>query len=337
MIIENYSLRDLNTFGLDVKASYFVEIKSISDIKKLLELKSPEYSKSLVLGLGSNILFTKDFDGLVIKNSLQEIEIEDERENEVFVKAGSGIIWDDLVNYCVENSYWGIENLSLIPGTVGAAPVQNIGAYGVELKDVFYSLNGIYLDNGKSQTFSKEESQFGYRSSLFKKELKNKFLITDIILRLSKRPAPRLNYRELKKKFESREENKITLREIRNSVIEIRKNKLPDPAELGNAGSFFKNPIIPNNELINLQKHFKDIVYFKIDNKYSKISAGWLIEKCGLKGFRKGNVGTYPKQALIIVNYGKATGKEIYEFSQKIQLKVEDKFGILLEPEVNIL
>lgn len=337
MIIENYSLRDLNTFGLDVKASYFVEIKSISDIKKLLELKSPEYSKSLVLGLGSNILFTKDFDGLVIKNSLQEIEIEDERENEVFVKAGSGIIWDDLVNYCVENSYWGIENLSLIPGTVGAAPVQNIGAYGVELKDVFYSLNGIYLDDGKSQTFSKEESQFGYRSSLFKKELKNKFLITDIILRLSKRPAPRLNYRELKKKFESREENKITLREIRNSVIEIRKNKLPDPAELGNAGSFFKNPIIPNNELINLQKHFKDIVYFKIDNKYSKISAGWLIEQCGLKGFRKGNVGTYPKQALIIVNYGKATGKEIYEFSQKIQLKVEDKFGILLEPEVNIL
>ena len=337
MIIENYSLRDLNTFGLDVKASYFVEIKSISDIKKLLELKSPEYSKSLVLGLGSNILFTKDFDGLVIKNSLQEIEIEDERENEVFIKAGGGIIWDDLVNYCVENSYWGIENLSLIPGTVGAAPVQNIGAYGVELKDVFYSLNGIYLDDGKSQTFSKEESQFGYRSSLFKKELKNKFLITNIILRLSKRPALRLNYRELKKKFESREENKITLREIRNSVIEIRKNKLPDPVELGNAGSFFKNPIISNNELINLQKHFKDIVYFKIDNKHSKISAGWLIEKCGLKGFRKENVGTYPKQALIIVNYGKATGKEIYEFSQKIQLKVKDKFGVLLEPEVNIL
>lgn len=337
MIIENYSLRDLNTFGLDVKASYFVEIKSISDIKKLLELKSPEYSKSLVLGLGSNILFTKDFDGLVIKNSLQEIEIEDERENEVFIKAGGGIIWDDLVNYCVENSYWGIENLSLIPGTVGAAPVQNIGAYGVELKDVFYSLNGIYLDDGKSQTFSKEESQFGYRSSLFKKELKNKFLITNIILRLSKRPALRLNYRELKKKFESREENKITLREIRNSVIEIRKNKLPDPVELGNAGSFFKNPIISNNELINLQKHFKEIVYFKIDNKHSKISAGWLIEKCGLKGFRKENVGTYPKQALIIVNYGKATGKEIYEFSQKIQLKVKDKFGVLLEPEVNIL
>lgn len=337
MIIENYSLRDLNTFGLDVKASYFVEIKSISDIKKLLELKSPEYSKSLVLGLGSNILFTKDFDGLVIKNSLQEIEIEDERENEVFIKAGGGIIWDDLVNYCVENSYWGIENLSLIPGTVGAAPVQNIGAYGVELKDVFYSLNGTYLDDGKSQTFSKEESQFGYRSSLFKKELKNKFLITNIILRLSKRPAPRLNYRELKKKFESREENKITLREIRNRVIEIRKNKLPDPVELGNAGSFFKNPIISNNELINLQKHFKEIVYFKIDNKHSKISAGWLIEKCGLKGFRKENVGTYPKQALIIVNYGKATGKEIYEFSQKIQLKVKDKFGVLLEPEVNIL
>ncbi len=337
MIIENYSLRDLNTFGLDVKASYFVEIKSISDIKKLLELKSPENSKSLVLGLGSNILFTKDFDGLVIKNSLQEIEIEDERENEVFIKAGGGIIWDDLVNYCVENSYWGIENLSLIPGTVGAAPVQNIGAYGVELRDVFYSLNGIHLDDGKSQTFSKEESQFGYRSSLFKKELNNKFLITNIILRLSKRPAPRLNYRDLKKKFESREENKITLREIRNSVIEIRKNKLPDPVELGNAGSFFKNPIISNNELINLQKLFKEIVYFKIDNKHSKISAGWLIEKCGLKGFRKGNVGTYPKQALIIVNYGKATGKEIYEFSQKIQLKVKDKFGVLLEPEVNIL
>lgn len=337
MIIENYSLKKLNTFGLDVKAAYFIDVKSLEYLEEQFELIRKKQFKYLVLGSGSNILFTKDYDGLVIKNSVQGIEIINETEKEIFIKTGGGVIWDNLVSFCIKNNYWGIENLSLIPGTVGAAPVQNIGAYGVELKDVFYSLDGIYLTDGKRKTFSKEESQFGYRSSIFKKELRNKFLITNVILRLSKLPAPKLNYRALREKFGSQEIKKISLSEIRSIVIEIRNGKLPNPAELGNAGSFYKNPVISNNVLKDLQKNFQDIVYFKIGDKYSKISAGWLIEKCGLKGFRDGYVGTYPKQALIIVNYGNATGKEIFEFSRMIQLKVKDKFGILLEPEVNIL
>ncbi|MFC2133747.1 UDP-N-acetylmuramate dehydrogenase [Bacteroidota bacterium] len=336
-IFHNYSLRELNTFCVNVKASYLVEITSEKGLLEILSNKKLKWLDRLILGSGSNILFTKNYSGLILKNEIKGIKVIEENDSNVFIRIGSGVIWDSLVKHCVDKNYYGIENLSAIPGTVGAAPVQNIGAYGVELKDVLHSVEGIFMADGEKQIFSNEDCEFAYRSSIFKTMLKKSFYITKVILKLSKKPEVNLSYAALKKEVDKLKLKKITARDIRNVVQEIRASKLPDPSELGNAGSFFKNPEVRLNEFEKLKKNHPEIVYFKGKGKRVKISAGWLIEQCGWKGTRFGNTGTFEKQSLVIVNYNKATGKEIYNFSRLIQESVLEEFNIRLIPEVNII
>lgn len=333
-ILNNINLKNLNTFGIEAIAKYYFEINEINDIIFLKE-KISDYSKKIFLGGGSNILFCNNFDGLVIKNNLTGIFIESENENFVILSAFSGEVWDNLVSYSIKNNFYGIENLTAIPGTVGAAPVQNIGAYGVELKDVFYSLEGFSFSLDKFISFQKDECEFGYRKSIFKK-LKDDFFITKVKLILSKKRKFNLNYKSLKDELIKYKYDELTLQLINKTIREIRNSKLPDYNMLGNAGSFFKNPEVNENTFSNLFSKYPDISYFKSENGF-KISAGWLIEKVGYKGKREGNVGCYDKQALVIVNYGNATGNEIFNFSKKIQKEVYEKFNIILEPEVNII
>lgn len=335
-IYQNYPLKHLNTFNIDVKAKYFYEIQSENELVEFIKANNQSNDKLLILGEGSNILFTRHYDGIILKYIEKGIQIVDENEKEIFIEAKAGELWDELVNYCVFNNYYGIENLSLIPGTVGAAPIQNIGAYGVELKEVVEYVVGYFLDNGNKQILSKDECLFNYRDSIFKNKLREKFIITSVVIRLSKEKKLNITYRALKDYFLDSEYENITLKDVRDAVIKIRKDKLPDPTKLGNAGSFFKNPTINYSQLLELQKKFPDIIFYKINDKY-KIYAGWLIEKCGYKGKRFGNVGTYEKQALVIVNYGNATGEEIKNFADTIKEEVLNSFGIKLEYEVNIV
>lgn len=338
IIKENFSLKQNNTFGIDVKAKYLAEVFSVGELKELLSKKRYKNSNKFILGGGSNILFTADFEGLVIKISSNGIQIIKEDNDYVFVKASAGVNWHDLVLYCIERNFGGIENLSLIPGKVGAAPIQNIGAYGQELKDVFYSLNGIFTDNLEEKTFYKDECMFAYRNSIFKKEdLKNKFIITDVILILKKQPVLNTSYRAIEEELKKRNLDRITIKDISKVVCDIRMSKLPDPAKIGNAGSFFKNPEISNEKFDELKKKFPDIIGYNSAANIMKIPAGWMVEKAGLKGKRVGNTGTHPKQALVIVNYGNATGKEILEFKDFVKKTILEKFGIELEEEVNIL
>ena len=336
-IKENFTLKNYNTFGLDVKAKYFAEVFSNSELKELLSLDNYKSVSKFVLGGGSNILFTKNFEGLVIKISSSEIQIKKEDDDYVFVKASAGVIWHDLVLYCIERNFGGIENLSLIPGTVGAAPIQNIGAYGQELKDVFYSLDGIFKDNLEEKTFYKDECRFGYRNSIFKNELKNKFIITSVVLILSKKPVINTSYKGINEEINKRNLSAITIKDISNIVCDIRMHKLPDPADIGNAGSFFKNPEITKQKFMDLKTKFPGIIGYNTAGDMFKIPAGWLIENAGLKGKREGNTGTHPKQALVIINYGNATGKEILRFKDLIKETVLGKYGIELEEEVNIV
>lgn len=335
-IFENHSLKNHNTFGVDVKARYFVELNSVDDYKSILRNRELSGMKKVILGEGSNVLFQKDFNGVVIKNCIKGINVAKEDEEIIDIKFGAGENWDEIVEYCVSKGYGGIENLSLIPGLVGAAPIQNIGAYGVELEQVFISLKGIFTENGKTKIFEKDECKFGYRDSIFKNELKGKFVVTEVTLRLSKKPGVNLTYKILQDYCKDKGMKNPTIADIRESVIEIRRSKLPDPVEIGNAGSFFKNPVVNEEKLELILAQNPDLVFFKSGDNY-KIPAGWLIETCGLKGYRKGNVGTYPKQALVIVNYGGASGEEIVSFSKMIQTEVMNKFGIFLIPEVNII
>jgi UDP-N-acetylmuramate dehydrogenase len=290
-----------------------------------------------VLGSGSNILFTKDFDGLIIKLSAANIQIIEEDNDFVLVEAGAGVIWDDLVKYCVERNFGGIENLTLIPGTVGASPIQNIGAYGQELADTFESLNGVFIDSSEQKTFRKSECRFSYRSSIFKQELKNKFIITSIRLKLSKVPKTNTTYKALSDFLIKKGIANPTIKDISNAVAEIRRSRLPDPLEIGNAGSFFKNPVVSEENYRKLKNDYPEIISFPSESGKIKISAGWLIEKSGWKGKRVGDVGTSPDHALVICNFGSATGAEILEFAMRIKEEVSNKFGIILEEEVNIL
>jgi len=335
--IENFSLKNYNTFQVDAKSKYFCEIISPNEFIELFSQEIFINNKRLILGGGSNILFTSDFNGLVIKNSIPGIEEIQEDKEHVYVKAGAGVIWDDLVSYCVNKNYGGIENLSLIPGTVGAAPIQNIGAYGAELKDVFYSLEGIFIKENSVKEFSKKECYFGYRDSIFKSEYKDKFIITSVTLRLMKNPKINIEYSALKEETKKYKKEELTIAKISQIVKDIRNSKLANPAKFGNAGSFFKNPEIDKDTLSRLESEFDDLISFKVDDDTFKIPAGWMIEKCGLKGFKIGNVGTYNKQALVIINYNNATGKEISSFSEFIKEKVFAKFKIELEREVNII
>ena len=332
----NHSLKNLNTFGIDVNAKYLIEIIDEKEIFEFLSAQKYEKEKLLVVGEGSNILFTKDYDGVVLKYFSNEIRVVLENKNEVILEIGAGKNWDDLVKYCIEEELYGIENLSMIPGTVGAAPIQNIGAYGVELKDVFVYLNGYSLETNEKKIYTREACNFGYRDSIFKNELKGNIIITKVALRLLKQKKFNLSYKALNEKFNQPEEE-ITIKQVSDAVRKIRTEKLPDPYKFGNAGSFFKNPEISEEQFQFLFKKYSDIVYFKQENEMYKIPAGWLIEKSGYKGKRIGNVGTYENQALVIVNYGNASGKEIIDFARLILNEVEKRFSIELETEVNIL
>ena len=335
-IEKNKSLKNNNTFGIDVSARKYVEIYDEDELKQLLSLSELKDEAKLVLGGGSNILFTHDYNGIVIKNSIPGIKIIFEDEKLCLVKAGAGVIWNDLVLFAVEKNLGGIENLISIPGTVGAAPVQNIGAYGEELQNTFHSLKGIYIETGKESVFEKEECKFGYRESIFKEELKEKFIITYVILELYKNPQPVFNYGTIKNELEKLPSVNYSIKDVSDIIAKIRNDKLPDPTAIGNAGSFFKNPEIDKDQFLELKKEHPEIPCFTSPHNKVKIPAGWLVEKCGWKGKRIKNVGVHEKQALVLVNYGYATGEDILSLAQEIKISVIKKFGIELTEEVNI-
>lgn len=336
-IKSDYSIKDLNTFGIEVRAKKYAEAETLEDLRVLLADNESAYLQRLILGGGSNILFTKDFDGLVIRMMLKGIEIAGKNDDDVFVKAQAGENWDNFVSYCIDRNYGGIENLSLIPGTVGASPIQNIGAYGVEIKNVLHEVEGINIRSGEIETYGNESCCFGYRDSIFKHELKNNFIVTSVTYRLSVNPKINISYEALKKELQQAAEGEITIREVSEAVKRVRMSKLPDPKVLGNAGSFFKNPEISKEKFLVLKNEYQDLTGYETASGNIKIPAGWLIQRSGWRGRRLGNAGSYEKQALILVNYGGATGREVVELSKEIQNSVKMEFGIDLETEVNIM
>ncbi len=337
MELKNHiSLKDHNTFGIDVKADAFVRIQTANDLQNAVS-EGIFTKKYLVLGGGSNILFTGDFHGTVIQNAITGIKIEDETADAVFVSAKGGETWHKLVMFCVERDLGGIENLSLIPGTVGAAPIQNIGAYGVELKETFFQLTAIDLSSGDKKIFTHADCKFGYRNSIFKQELKGKYFIYEVTVRLEKNKKLNVSYGAIRQVLNEKGIEFPTIKNVSDAVIQIRKSKLPDPEILGNAGSFFKNPEIPTAGFEILKKEFPEIPGYPLENNFTKIPAGWLIEQCGWKGKRIGNTGAHKDQALVLVNYGGATGNEIYTLALEIVKSVKEKFGIEIQPEVNII
>lgn len=336
LLQENISLKPYNTFGIDVQARFFAEVFNVDNLKELSGLPVFKENKVLVLGGGSNMLFTQDFNGLVLKISIPGITAETISDT-VAVTAGAGIVWNDLVNYCVEKGYAGMENLSLIPGTVGASPIQNIGAYGVELKDIFDSCEAFEIATGELKTFDYAACQFAYRDSVFKNELKDKYIIVNVTFRLNTGARINSQYGAIQSLLAERRITRPEIADISQIVAEIRVSKLPDPSTIGNAGSFFKNPILPKVEFDEVKKLFPDLISYPAGPGYMKLAAGWMIEQCGFKGVIDGNTGTWKNQALVLVNHGGATGKEVYSFSEKIIDTVYKKFNVRLEREVNIL
>lgn len=336
-IEKNISLKNLNTFGIEVWASYFSVFKNVDDLAELLTNSKQQTPNPLILGGGSNILFTKNVDGLVLKNEITGIEKIGEDEEHVYVKAGAGQNWHGFVLYCLENNYAGIENLALIPGNVGASPMQNIGAYGVEIKDVFHSLEALHIEEGKPVSFSATDCAFGYRESIFKNKYKGQFIITAVTYKLNKKPVFNISYGAIKEELEKMKVRELSIKAVAQAVMNIRRSKLPDPKLIGNAGSFFKNPEVDIILFEKLRLQFPSIVGYRLNNGRVKLAAGWLIEHCGWKGYRKGDAGCHEKQALVLVNYGNAKGNEIYELSTEILQSVDNKFGISLEREVNIV
>jgi UDP-N-acetylmuramate dehydrogenase len=333
MVRRNISLRNYNTFGLDYKADRFDSIRSEeegTDFIKTLNRSSP----LLVLGGGSNMLFVSDFPGTIIHPEIGGTDIHGKSENHVIISAGAGVVWDDLVAWCVENGFGGLENMSLIPGCVGASPVQNIGAYGVEVRESVTKVRAISLSDGLIREFSNNECLFGYRDSIFKGELKGKYLITKVFFRLSTKHQFNLGYGTLND--EVHKAGEVSLKTIREAVINIRRNKLPDPAITGNAGSFFRNPVISNEKAAELKDKYPGIPLYNETSGGMKVAAGWLIEQCGWKGKRIGDAGVHDKQALVIVNHGNATGRDIFKLSESVRKSVGDKFGIDLQREVEI-
>ncbi len=333
IIKKNHSLKKLNTFGLDVFAERFTEIHSVADLQLLLKVKLGSLQ---ILGGGSNLLLTENIKGVVIKNEIKGINKMAETKDEYIVAVGGGMVWHELVLWALENGLGGIENLSLIPGSVGAAPIQNIGAYGVELKEVFQQLEAVELTTGKIKVFTIEDCQFGYRDSIFKNKLKGKYFITKVVFRLLKNPKVNISYGAIKEVLQQKNIANPGIQDVSNAVIEIRQSKLPDPKKIGNSGSFFKNPEIETDQFKKLKSRFPEIVYYELPNGKIKIPAGWLIEKAGWKGKRIGDAGSHERQALVLVNYGNATGIEIRNLANRIQVDVLEKFGIGLIPEVNI-
>lgn len=335
-IEQNHSLQPYNSFGIEISSKYFSSFSSIESLEEIIEQQQKSSDSLMVLGGGSNILFTKNFDGWVIKNDLKGIDVIKTDHSFIYVKAMAGENWHQLVLHCVENGYAGIENLSLIPGNVGASPMQNIGAYGVEIKDVFYELEAYHITDKKIVRFSNKDCAFGYRESVFKRALKNQYIILSVTYQLRKEPIYNTSYGAIEKELDAMNIDRLSIKSIADAVINIRSSKLPDPKKIGNAGSFFKNPVIPTIQFELLKKSFPELPGFTIA-EVVKVPAGWLIEQCGWKGFRKADAGCYDKQALVLVNYGKATGAEIFDLSTTIIQSVQEKFGITLEREVNII
>ena len=336
-VLENYSLKTLNTFGLDIKTRWFAEINSVESLQALLKDQRFQSIPKMILGGGSNILFKDDFDGLIIHNRIDFVKIISEDENCIFISAGAGMTWHSFVLYTIDHNYPGLENLSLIPGCVGAAPIQNIGAYGVEIKNTFHQLNALNMTDGSLRTFTAEDCRFGYRDSIFKQEERNRYVIVDVTFRLSKNASLNTTYGTIEEQLKIMNISHPTIRDISNAVIAIRKSKLPDPEIIGNAGSFFKNPEVPIHFYNKLKENYPAIVGYPSSSGNYKLAAGWLIEQCGWKGKRIANTGMHERQALVLINYGGATGKELIAHAELVQKSVLEKFGVDLEMEVNII
>ncbi|MCL5130401.1 UDP-N-acetylmuramate dehydrogenase [Algibacter sp. L4_22] len=335
-ILNNISLKPYNTFGIDAVAKHFTSVSSINDLKQVLELD--RFPNKLILGDGSNMLLTKDYEGLALHINLKGIEIISEDENSAIVKAQAGENWHEFVLWCLEHDFGGLENLSLIPGNVGTTPIQNIGAYGVEIKDTFESCEAINLKSLEFENFTKEECNFGYRNSTFKQKNKDKYIVTSVCFKLSKKNHKlNINYGTIANELQKNGIKNPTIQDISKAVIAIRESKLPNPKDIGNSGSFFKNPIIQKSEFDKLIENFPDMPSYTISDNEVKVPAGWLIEKSGFKGKQFGNYGVHKKQALVLVNYGDAKGSDIFKLSKLIQKTVKRLFNISIEAEVNIL
>jgi UDP-N-acetylmuramate dehydrogenase len=374
-VLHNLPLKPFNTFGIDVNAREFVTVRSIDEILEFLSIRSLSKESFFILGGGSNVLFTRDYDGTVLKMGLTGIEVVSQDKEHLLVKVMAGKNWDEFVIWCVNHGWGGMENLSGIPGLAGASPIQNIGAYGAEMKDHFVALEALEISTGVIREFDADSCEFGYRDSIFKKQFRGQFIILSVTFRLDKKPKINLSYKALREKLEPWLADGITIAQVRKAVLDIRGRKLPDPAVLGNAGSFFKNPVISQATLERLKEKFPGIVYFEHYEQVSsvrpngtalspggdieqsvngggpvkpglpgrhrngtyKLAAGWLIDQCGWKGFREGEAGVHKDQALVLVNYGNATGREILDLARRIQLSVLENFGIELETEVNVV
>ncbi|MDP9230793.1 MAG: UDP-N-acetylmuramate dehydrogenase [Bacteroidota bacterium] len=341
-IQENFSLKPYHTFRIDVKARYFSAFTNIDDLVQLTTT-DPRLTThdsrlmTFILGGGSNILFTKNYDGLVAKNEIMGIEKIKEDNEHVYIRSGAGENWHQFVLYCIQNNYSGVENLSLIPGCVGATPMQNIGAYGVEVKEIFYELEAFHQNDKGIIKFGLSDCEFGYRDSIFKHRYKNQFVILNVTYRLNKKPNFNTSYGAIEDELKKMGVNELNIRVISQAVINIRSSKLPDPSIIGNAGSFFKNPEVSNEKFEKLKTQFLNIVGYKNINDTVKLAAAWLIEQCGWKGYRRGDAGVHPKQALVLVNYDNASGSDIYDLSEEILQSVKEKFGVVLEREVNVI
>ena len=336
-IIENYSLKLYNTFGIEAKAKYFADVSTINDLRKVLVFRRQKDLPILFIGGGSNMLFVDDFPGIVLKLNLKGIEILKEDNDYVYVKSQGSENWHHFVEWTLEHDFGGLENLSLIPGNVGTAPMQNIGAYGVEVKDYIVEVQTLELETGNERIFTNEECHFGYRESVFKNELRGQYVLVAVTFKLTKQNHQlHVDYGAIKTELDSEQIINPTIQDISRAVIKIRESKLPDPSQIGNSGSFFKNPVISNDEFAEIEKNHPQIAHYKTDSGI-KLAAGWLIEQAGWKGKRFGDAGVHDKQALVLVNYGNATGKEIYDLSEQIIEDVKAKYGVTLEREVNII
>lgn len=326
-----YSLKQHNTFGIDAKCDLLIHINNEEELLFTLNEHKPPF---FILGGGSNLLISQDQELTILKNAILGKKVVDEGDDQVKIKVGGGENWHDLVIWSLGQNYGGLENLSLIPGTVGASPIQNIGAYGVELDQVFHELEAIEIATGEKKIFTKEECLFAYRDSIFKRTYKGKFFITHVTYHLTKRNHNiNISYAPLAKRFTA----PPTIQEVSDAVIEIRQSKLPDPNKIGNSGSFFKNPIVQVSKLAEIKRRYRDVPFYQVDEEHVKIPAGWMIDKAGWKGYRKGDAGVYDKQALVLVNHGNATGPEIWALAQQVIADISNKFGIVLSPEVNVI
>lgn len=336
-IIENYSLKLYNTFGIEAKAKYFADVSTINDLRKVLVFRRQKDLPILFIGGGSNMLFVDNFPGIVLKLNLKGIEILKEDNDYVYVKSQGSENWHHFVEWTLEHDFGGLENLSLIPGNVGTTPMQNIGAYGVEVKDYIVEVQTLELETGNERIFTNEECHFGYRESIFKNELRGQYVLVAVTFKLTKQNHQlHVDYGAIKTELDSEQIINPTIQDISRAVIKIRESKLPDPSQIGNSGSFFKNPVISNDEFAEIEKNHPQIAHYKTDSGI-KLAAGWLIEQAGWKGKRFGDAGVHDKQALVLVNYGNATGKEIYDLSEQIIEDVKAKYGVTLEREVNII